>query len=37
MEDDIEMIAQVNQDHTFEDFENVVCQRDIIEEEMEDM
>jgi hypothetical protein len=36
-EDDAEMVAQMVQDRTFEDFENVVCQRDIIEEEMEDM
>jgi hypothetical protein len=31
------MVAQMVQDCTFEDFDNVVCQRDIIEEEMEYM
>jgi chaperonin cofactor prefoldin len=31
------MVAQVVQDCTFEDFENVACQRDKIEEELEDM
>jgi hypothetical protein len=36
-EDDAEMIAQMVQDRTSEDFENVVCHRDIIQEEMEDM
>jgi hypothetical protein len=33
-EDDADMVAQMIQDHTIEDFENVVCQRDIIEEEL---
>jgi hypothetical protein len=33
-EDDAEMVAQVVQDRTFKDFENVACQRDIIEEEL---
>jgi hypothetical protein len=37
MEDDAEMVAQVVQDRTFKDFENVVCQRDIMEEELVDM
>jgi hypothetical protein len=37
MEDDAEMVAQVVQYHTFEDFENVVCQRDRVEEELEYM
>jgi hypothetical protein len=37
MEDDAEIVAQMVQDRTFEDFENVLCQRDIIEEEMVDM
>jgi hypothetical protein len=36
-EDDAEMIAQMVQDHTSEDFENVVCHRDRIQEELEDM
>jgi hypothetical protein len=33
-EDDADMVAQMVQDRTFEDFENVVCQRDRIEEEL---
>jgi hypothetical protein len=37
MEDDGEMIAQLVQDHTSKDFENEENQRDIIEEDMEDM
>jgi hypothetical protein len=37
MEDDAKMVAQVVQDHIFEDFENVACQRDIIQEEIEYM
>jgi hypothetical protein len=32
--DDAEMVAQVVQDHTFKDFENVARQRDKIEEEL---
>jgi hypothetical protein len=34
MEDDAKMVAQVVQNCTFEDFENVLHQRDKIEEEM---
>jgi hypothetical protein len=34
MEYDADMVAQVIQDRIFEDFENVVCQRDRIEEEL---
>jgi hypothetical protein len=33
-EDDADMVAQMIQDRTVEDFKNVACQRDIIEEEM---
>jgi hypothetical protein len=33
-EDDADMVAQMVQDRTVEDFENVVCQRDRIEEEL---
>jgi hypothetical protein len=36
-EDDENMVAQMIQDPTVEDFKNVVCQRDIIEEEMAHM
>jgi hypothetical protein len=35
--DDVEMIDQMVQDHTFEDFENVVCHREKIQEELSDM
>jgi hypothetical protein len=34
IEDDAEMVAQVVHDLTFEDFENVLHQRDRIEEDM---
>jgi hypothetical protein len=34
MEDDVEMVARVVQDHTFKDFENVACKMNRIEEEM---
>jgi hypothetical protein len=34
MKDDVEMVAQVVQDRTFEDFENVARQRDRIVEEL---
>ena len=33
--DDVDMVAQMIQDHTVEDFDNVAHQRDIIEEELE--
>jgi hypothetical protein len=36
-EDDAEMIAQMVQDRTSEDFENVVHHRDRIQEELADM
>jgi hypothetical protein len=33
-EDDADMVAQMVQDHTVEDFDNVECQRDKIEEDL---
>jgi hypothetical protein len=36
-EDDVEMIAQMVQGCTFKDFENVVHQRDRIQEDLEDI
>jgi hypothetical protein len=35
--DDEKIIAQLVQDRTSEDFENVVCHKDKIQEEVEDM
>jgi hypothetical protein len=37
MKDDAQMISQLLQDWTSEDFENVVHHRDIIQEELVDM
>jgi hypothetical protein len=34
IEDDADIVVQMIQDRTIEDFNNVVCQRDIMEEEM---
>jgi hypothetical protein len=36
-EDDVEMISQMVQDHTSKYFENVVCHRDRIQEELADI
>ena len=35
MKDDAEMVAQLVQDHTFEDFENVMGQRDKLKKSLQ--
>jgi hypothetical protein len=37
MEDDAHLVAQMVQDHTRKDFDDAQCQKDRIQEEMEDM
>jgi hypothetical protein len=36
-EEDVDMVTQMIQDHIVKDFDNVECQRDRIEEELEYM